>query len=39
MDKTGIEVIRQLCDACDAIVQASDAEDSRPWRPHWANSC
>ncbi len=27
MDKTVIEVIRRLRDTCDAIVQASDAED------------
>lgn len=29
MDKNGIEAIRRLRDACDAIVQVSDTEDEQ----------
>ena len=29
MDRVGIESIRRLRDACDAIVQASNAEDEQ----------
>lgn len=29
MDKTGIESIKRIRDACDAIVQASEVEDAQ----------